>query len=99
MAEHRIYTKDNREFYLAIPDYANSLQRISIQAPTDATEDTGIRLYSVQYNTSWSLQIRGFFQNRNFKKGKKWYYATASLGVVELRALRDACVTVLAGIE
>jgi len=37
------------------------------------------------------LQIRGFIRKANYRKGKKWYYASASLGVDELRALRDAC--------
>ena len=93
------YTKEHRCFYMEVPDYDFGSQRISIASPKDPAEDVGIRLYSTQYNQAWSLQIRGFFQNRNYQKGKKWYYANATLTEDSLRALREACDAALADLE
>ena len=85
------YTKEHRQFYLPIPDRDWGGQRVYIAAPKHTSEDTAIRLYCTMYKQSWSLQLRGFFQDRNYKKGKTWYYANATLGREELIALRDAC--------
>ena len=95
----KTYSENDRDFYLEIPDYEHDLQRVSIQSPSVTRKDTGIRLHCVQHKISWMLQIRGFFQKANYRKGKKWYYASASLGPDELRALRDACDAALAEMD
>ena len=99
MSEHKTYTENHRDFYLEIPDSANDMQRVTVQSPSHPAGDTGIRLLCSQFQTSWNLQIRGFYRNANYRKGKKWYYAMANLGVDELRALRDACDAALADVE
>ena len=95
----RTYTEGSRDFYLGLPDHDCGSQRVAIQSPTGPRKDSGIRLHSVQHNSQWQLQIRAFFRTANYRKGKKWYYASASLGVDELRALRSACDDALAEIE
>ena len=85
------YTEDNREFYLNIPDWQSAGQRVTICQPANPSDDSSIRLYCTMFNTAWELQIRGFGQSRNYQKLKTWYYSSASLGVEELTALRDAC--------
>ena len=97
--ENRTYTSLHRDFYREMPDSEHGIQRVAVRSPSDGPKESGIRLHCVQYKTSWNLQVRGFFQTANYRKGKTWYYATASLGVEELRALRDACDTALADVK
>lgn len=98
--ENTIYdAEENRQFYRNMPDWDFGAQRVAISSPKHPAEDTGIRLYCTMFRQAWSLQIRGFFQNRDYKKGKTWYLANASLGVDDLRALRDSCNAALAEME
>ena len=93
------YTEESRSFYREMPDYDFGMQRACIHSPKAPAEDTGIRLYCTQFQQAWSLQIRGFFQTRNYEKGSKWYYADAKLNIDDLRTLRDACDSALNEIE
>lgn len=90
-----------RHFYKELPDYQpTGIQRIKVSSPTvDPNEDTAIRLYCAQSGSRWNLQIRGFYQDSKYRKGKKWYIATAGLNVDDLRDLRDACDEALQEIE
>jgi len=93
------YTEESRSFYKEIPDSDFGVQRVTISSPKEPSEDVGIRLYCTMFQQAWSLQIRGFFQTRNYQKGNKWYYANANLDADGLRDLRDACNAALNEIE
>ena len=89
------YTEGHRQLYRVMPNYSFGSQRASVSSPKDAPEDVGVRLYSTAYGQSWELQIRAFFQTRNYKEGKKWYLAGASLGIDDIKALHSACEQII----
>lgn len=97
--ETKHYDEDDREFYRPLPDYRPDLQRVTVNSPSDPPEDSGIRLYCTRSLQQWTLQVRGFHQTRNFKRGKRWFYANAPLNVDDVRALRDACNAALAEVS
>ena len=92
----QVYDEGSREFYRPLPDYNCGVQRVTVNSPSGTNEDSGIRLYCTMFQQQWTLQVRGFHQTRNFKRGKRWFYANAPLGVDDVRALRDACNAALA---
>lgn len=71
------------------PEMYRPIDYADISAHKDVERERAIRLYCTQHGQAWCLQVRAPEKLSNFREGKAFYIATATLLREDMIALRD----------